>query len=86
MKNKNYELPLGLARQLAENEVAMMNFADMSPQQKLAIKEKAMQATSKSEMQRIVQNIADNSLFWLTLSKRAYPIYKAFNLCIGYAL
>lgn len=63
MKNKNYELPLGLARQLAENEVAMMNFADMSPQQKLAIKEKAMQATSKSEMQRIVQNIADNSLF-----------------------
>lgn len=63
MKNKNYELPLGLARQLVENEVAMMNFADMSPQQKLAIKEKAMQATSKSEMQRIVQNIADNSLF-----------------------
>jgi hypothetical protein len=32
-----------------------------------------MQATSKSEMQRIVQNIADNSFFWLIANKRAYP-------------
>lgn len=63
MKNKNYELPLGLARQLAENETAMLNFTGMTPQQKLAIKEQAMQATTKSEMQRIVQNIADNSFF-----------------------
>lgn len=63
MKNKNYELPLGLSRQLAQNETALLNFAGMSPQQKLAIKEQAMQATSKSEIQRIVQNIADNSFF-----------------------
>lgn len=63
MKNKNYELPLGLARQLAENETAMMNFIGMTSEQKLNIKEKAMQATTKLEMQRIVQNIADNSLF-----------------------
>lgn len=63
MKNKNYELPLGLARQLAENETAMMNFISMTSKQKLTIKEKAMQATTKLEMQRIVQNIADNSLF-----------------------
>lgn len=63
MKNKNYELPLGLARQLAENETAMMNFIGMTSEQKLTIKEKAMQATTKLEMQRIVQNIADNSLF-----------------------
>lgn len=52
MKNKNYELPLGLSRQLAQNETAMLNFIDMTPQQKLAVKEQAMQATSKSEMQR----------------------------------
>ena len=63
MKNKNYELPLGLARQLAENKTAMLNFTGMTPQQKLAVKEQAMQVTSKSEMQRIVQNIADNSFF-----------------------
>ncbi|MEE1076185.1 MAG: hypothetical protein UHY68_02850 [Acutalibacteraceae bacterium] len=63
MKNKNYELPLGLSRQLAQNETAMLNFIDMTPQQKLAVKEQAMQATSKSEMQRLVQNIADNSFF-----------------------
>lgn len=63
MKNKNYELPLGLERQLAENEIAMMNFMSMTSEQKLAIKEQAMQATTKSEMQRIVQNIADNSFF-----------------------
>lgn len=61
MKNKNYELPLGLSRQLAENEIAMQNFINMTPQQRQTIKEQAMQATSKSEMQRIVQNIADNS-------------------------
>lgn len=73
MRNKNYELPLGLSRQLAQNETALINFAGMSPQQKLAIKEQAMQATSKSEMQRIVQNIADNSFFWLIANKRAYP-------------
>ncbi len=63
MKNKNYELPLGLSRQIAQNETAMLNFIDMTPQQKLAVKEQAMQATSKSEMQRLVQNIADNSFF-----------------------
>lgn len=63
MKNKNYELPLGLARQLAKNETAMLNFTGMTPQQKLSVKQQAMQATSKSEMQRIVQNIADNSFF-----------------------
>ena len=63
MKNKNYELPLGLSRQLAENEIAMQNFIKMSPQQRQAIKEQAMQVTTKSEMQRIVQNIADNRFF-----------------------
>lgn len=63
MKNKNYEIPLGLSRQLAENESAMQNFINMTPQQRQAIKEQAMQATTKSEMQRIVQNIADNSFF-----------------------
>lgn len=63
MKNKNYELPLGLARQLAENKAAMLNFAGMTPQQKQTVREKATQVTSKSEMQRLVQNIADKSFF-----------------------
>jgi hypothetical protein len=63
MKNKNYELPLGLSRQLAENEIAMQNFINMSPKQRQAIKEQAMQVTTKAEMQRIVQNIADSSFF-----------------------
>ncbi|MEE0059258.1 MAG: hypothetical protein UE295_00350 [Acutalibacteraceae bacterium] len=63
MKNKNYELPLGLARQLAENETAMLNFAGMTPQQKQVIREKATQVTTKAEMQRLVQNIADKSFY-----------------------
>lgn len=59
MNNKNYELPLGLAMSLASNEQAMKQYSNMTKKQKIAVQTKAKQALSKSEMQRIVQNIAD---------------------------
>lgn len=59
MNDKNYEIPLGLAMSLASNEQAMKQYADMTKEQKIAVQTKAKQALSKSEMQRIVQNIAD---------------------------
>ncbi|MEE0858704.1 MAG: hypothetical protein U0M12_04460 [Acutalibacteraceae bacterium] len=59
MNNKNYEMPLGLVMALSSNEQAMDKYSALTSKQKLEIKNKAMQATSKSEMQRIVQNIAD---------------------------
>jgi len=59
MNDKNYEIPLGLAMALSMNEQAMTLYSGMTPQQRQTVKSKAVQANSKAEMQRIVQNIAD---------------------------
>ncbi len=59
MNDKNFEIPIGLAMALAVNEQAMLLYSGMTNEQRQSVKSKAMQATSKAEMQRIVQNIAD---------------------------
>lgn len=59
MNDKSYELPLGLAMSLALNEQAMKQYSCMTKEQKIAVQTEAKKALSKSEMQRIVQNIAD---------------------------
>lgn len=59
MTDKNNEMPLGLAMSLALNEQAMKQYSGMTKEQKIAVQAEAKQALSKSEMQRIVQNIAD---------------------------
>lgn len=59
MNDKNKEMPLGLAMTLALNEEAMKQYSAMTTKQRMAVQAKARQALSKSEMQRIVQNIAD---------------------------
>lgn len=59
MTDKNSEIPLGLAMSLALNEQAMRQYSSMTKKQRMAVQEEAKQALSKSEMQRIVQNIAD---------------------------
>lgn len=59
MNDKNFEIPIGFAMALAVNEQAMLLYSGMTNEQRQSVKSKAMQATSKAEMQRIVQNIAD---------------------------
>ncbi|MEE0930082.1 MAG: hypothetical protein UIM53_03705 [Acutalibacteraceae bacterium] len=59
MNDKNYEIPLGLAMSLASNEQAMKQYSGMTKEERMAVQTEAKQALSKSEMKRIVQNIAD---------------------------
>ena len=63
MTDKNYEVPVGLVNNLAQNEAALLAYFSMTKQQKQAINSMARQVTTKSEMQRLVQNIADKALF-----------------------
>ena len=63
MTDKNYQVPIGLVNNLAQNEDALLAYFGMTKQQKQAVNNMARQATTKSEMQRLVQDIADRSLF-----------------------
>lgn len=63
MTDKNYHVPIGLVNNLAQNEDALLAYFGMTKQQKQAVNNMARQATTKSEMQRLVQDIADKSLF-----------------------
>lgn len=63
MTDKNHHVPIGLVNNLAQNEDALLAYFGMTKQQKQAVNNMARQATTKSEMQRLVQDIADRSLF-----------------------
>lgn len=63
MNNQYHDVPMGLVNNLAQNETALLAYFSMTKQQKQDINNMARQVTSKSEMQRLIQNIADKSLF-----------------------
>lgn len=51
------DIPVGLMMALAENEQAMRRFAALSPQEHSQVVAQASQATSRDEMQAIVQSL-----------------------------
>ena len=59
MNNIHYEIPLSLSRQLSENNDALQNYSVMTYQQKENVNRKVRQCVNCSEVNRIVQNIAD---------------------------
>ncbi len=59
MNRVHYEIPLSLSRQLSENNDALQNYATMTYQQKDNVNRKVRQCLNCSEVNRIVQNIAD---------------------------
>lgn len=59
MKNKNYEISPILAKGLYENKQALENFSYLTNEQRLKINEQVNKSITESEIQRIVQNIAD---------------------------
>ncbi|MGN0593528.1 MAG: hypothetical protein ACI4I6_00065 [Hominimerdicola sp.] len=67
MKNKSFsngmDLPLGLAMAMAQNPQAFEYFAGLSAQQKSEIIGSAHSVHSKSEMQNLVNNMADGEVY-----------------------
>lgn len=57
MENQK-EMPMGLAFQLATNERAMENFANMTENEKRQVLEAARSVTSKEQMRSIVSDLA----------------------------
>lgn len=52
-------MPLGLSFTMAMNEDAMINFANMTEQEKNAVLEQAKNAQSKADMENLVKNVAE---------------------------
>lgn len=55
------EMPLGFGFALAQNPEAMMNFANLPEPQRSAVLERAHTASSKYEMQSVVNELASMS-------------------------
>ena len=55
-------LPLGFGMALSQNEQAMHRFAQLTEAQKRAVVQRTHAVRSKSEMQQLVQGLADGTL------------------------
>ena len=61
MKDNRKEMPEGLVFSMAMNQKAMDHYAKMTEDQKQRVVENARQVTSKQEMDRLVDSIAEDA-------------------------
>lgn len=59
MDDYSHEIPEGLGFSMAMNEKAMSNFGRMTEEQKRAVIEESKLVTSKNEMEKLVNRIAN---------------------------
>ena len=57
-----YQVPIGFGMALAVNHPAMEAYAAMTGQQKQAVLDKARNARSENEMNRLVASITENAV------------------------
>ncbi len=59
MDDYSHEIPEGLGFSMAMNEKAMSNFGRMTEEEKRAVIEESRLVTSKNEMEKLVNRIAN---------------------------
>lgn len=57
-----YEVPIGFGLALAQNEAAMMHYAQLSDPQKQAILDRAHNVRSEKEMYSLVASLANGTM------------------------